>query len=372
MGKVTRIVLGCAAIVAAAFVVYTASPAPYQWTLPPHFPEPAVPDNNPMTTAKAELGRHLFYDTRLSVNGTTSCATCHRQELAFTDDLAVSEGATGDLTPRNSMSLINVAYNQRQTWANPLMVYLEDQIPVPLFGEAPVEMGLAGLEDRIVAELSEDDVYPGLFRTAFPGESAPVSVANIVNAIAAFERTLISGRSAYDKYLEGDAEALTASQRRGMDLFFSERLECFHCHGGFNFTDSSTHGSDELVSVAYHNTGLYNLDGRGRFPDGNRGIYEFTGDSRDEGFFKAPTLRNIAVTAPYMHDGSVKTLDEVIDHYAAGGRARSRRTSEFVAGFVLTEPERADLIAFLESLTDHAALTDPRWSDPFAETAEVK
>jgi len=372
MGNMTRVALGCVAIAVAAFVVYAVPPKPYQWTLPPHFPEPSVQESNPMSSAKIELGRHLFYDTRLSVNGSTSCATCHRQELAFTDGLAVSEGATGEVTPRNSMSLVNVAYNTRQTWANPLMVHLEDQIPVPLFGEVPVEMGLAGLEEHLITELAGDDTYPGLFRAAFPRERSPVSVANIVNAIAAFERSIISGRSAYDHYLEGDAKALTASERRGMDLFFSERLECFHCHGGFNFTDSSTHGSDALVSAVFHNTGLYNLDGRGRFPDNNRGLYEFTGDRRDDGFFKAPTLRNIAVTARYMHDGSIATLDEVIDHYAAGGRARSRNNSEFVPGFVLTEVERADLVAFLESLTDHEALTDPRWADPFAETAEVK
>ena len=150
-----------------------------------------------------------------------------------------------------------------------------------------------------------------------------------------------------------------------MDLFFSERLECFHCHGGFNFTDSSVHGSDDIFSVAFHNRGLYDTDGRGSYPIRNQGIIEFTGDPRDMGLFKALTLRNIAVTAPCMHDGSIATLGEVLDHYAAGGRAANPNTSQFVPGFVITEDERIDVIAFLESLTDEAVLADPHWSGPF-------
>lgn len=345
--------------------LFLALDSAYTWDLPEHFPRPNVPDDNPMSAAKVELGRYLFYDTRLSVDGSTACATCHQQDLAFTDGRALSVGATGDLTPRSAMSLINVAYNARQTWANTILVKLEDQALVPLFNEEPVEMGLSGREDVVLKMLAVDARYPGLFAKAFGGDADPISISNITKAIAAFERSIISGRSPYDRYIAGDASALSESEVRGMDLFFSEQLECFHCHGGFNFTDSSVHGTDDIFTLAFHNTGLYNVDGTGGYPPDNQGIYEFTGNPLDIGFFKAPTLRNIAVTAPYMHDGSIETLEEVLDHYAAGGRVPNPNTSEFVPGFVLTDDERTDVLAFLESLTDEAALTDPRWSDPF-------
>jgi cytochrome c peroxidase len=162
-----------------------------------------------------------------------------------------------------------------------------------------------------------------------------------------------------------------------MDLFFSERLECFHCHGGFNFSDAVDHARLPEPERAFHNTGLYNVDGNGAYPPGDRGLLALTGNPADMGRFKAPTLRNIAVTAPYMHDGSIATLEEVIDHYAEGGRtiasgpdagvgSASPLKDPFVSGFVLSDRERADLVAFLESLTDESFLTDPRFSDPFA------
>ena len=163
-----------------------------------------------------------------------------------------------------------------------------------------------------------------------------------------------------------------------MGLFFSERLECFHCHGGFNFTDSTTHASATVESVGFHNNGLYNLNSSGAYPADNTGLYDMTGSIRDMGRFKAPTLRNIALTAPYMHDGSIATLGDVIDHYARGGRlidagelAGDGRLnpykSEFVTGFDLSEQERSDLLAFLASLTDDSVLTNERWANPFEQ-----
>jgi cytochrome c peroxidase len=149
-----------------------------------------------------------------------------------------------------------------------------------------------------------------------------------------------------------------------MELFYSERLECFHCHGGFNFTDSSRHGEYNPTALPYHNTGLYNEDGKGAYPAGNAGVYDVSGDARDMGRFRAPTLRNIAVTAPYMHDGSIATLGGVLDHYAAGGRAHSKLTSEFIPGFIISDTEKADVIAFLQSLTDETVLKDPRLGPP--------
>jgi cytochrome c peroxidase len=276
------------------------------------------------------------------------------------------------------MGLVNIAYAARLTWANPVLETLEDQALGPMFGEDPVELGLAGREDELVTRLRDHPAYPMMFSEAFPNDPDPISVGNIVRAIASFERTIISGDAAYDRYTYGgDDDALSESAQRGRDLFFSERLECFHCHGGFNFTDSVTHAGQPLPETPFHNNALYNVDGRGGYPAPNRGIYEHTGEPRDMGHFRAPSLRNIELTAPYMHDGSIATLDEVLDHYAAGGRtiesgptagvgADSPLKSVFMHGFELTAAERADVLAFLRSLTDEALTRDPRFSDPFA------
>ncbi len=330
-----------------------------------------------MNAAKVELGRWLFYDTRLSGNKTMSCATCHIQSLAFTDGKARSVGSTDERHPRSSMSLVNVAYASRLTWANPLLAELEDQALIPLLGDDPVEMGLGGREAEFAELLRADSRYATLTRKAFPADGDPYSLLNGVRAITAFVRTIISHDTPYDRYLGGDANALSEAAVRGMELFFSERLECFHCHGGFNFTDSTTHASASVEQVGFHNTGLYNLYNNGSYPVDNTGLFDMTGERRDMGRFKAPTLRNIAVTAPYMHDGSIATLEEVVAHYQRGGRLietgpyagdgrLSPFKSEFVMGFELSETERADLIAFLESLTDEAVLTSERFSNPFA------
>jgi cytochrome c peroxidase len=351
----------------------------WQWDLPPGFPEPRVPDDNPMTAEKVALGRLLFYDTRLSVTGQYSCATCHQQHLAFADAQPRAVGATGELHPRGSMSLANVVYVPALTWANPNLRRLEAQALIPMFGEEPVELGLSGREDTLLHTLRRDPRYARLFPAAFPAEADPVSLSTITRALAAFQRTLISGRSPYDRFVRGDSSAVSASARRGAELFFSERLECFHCHGGFNFTGTVDHRNLGSPEVEFHNTGLYNIGGTGAFPPPNRGLREFTEWAEDEGRFRAPTLRNIAVTAPYMHDGSVPTLEAVIDHYAAGGRRISSgpyagdgsanpHKSEFINGFTLTAGERADLLAFLQSLTDSTFLTDPRFADPWPDT----
>jgi len=349
---------------------------PFEWQLPKHFPQPPVPADNPLTIEKVELGRRLFYDQRLSVNGTMSCASCHQQDKAFTDGKARAVGATLEVHPRGSMSLTNVAYNSRLAWANPLLDRLEHQAMLPMFGEEPVEMGLAGREQQMLSMLRADPTYRELFGAAWPKQPELVSVERVVQAIASFERSLVSANSPYDRYVEGQASALSESAQRGMDLFFSERTECFHCHGNFNFADSVTHQGAVAPEVAFHNTALYNIDGEGAYPASNRGIAEISGLARDMGRFRAPTLRNISVTAPYMHDGSVATLEEVFEHYARGGRlitegpnqgagSESPLKSEFLMGFVLTPAERKDMAAFLESLTDEAFLTDPRFADPW-------
>lgn len=348
--------------------------------VPTGFPVPRVPEDNVPTEAKRELGRHLFYDTKLSGNGQQSCASCHHQELAFTDGLMRTVGSTGETHPRNSPTLTNAAYNATLTWANPLLTDLERQLLTPIFGDAPIELGVSARADEVLARFANDERYRTWFEEAFPADANPVNWDNVVRALATFTRALNSGNSRFDQFVYGgEANALSASERRGMELFFSETLECHHCHGGFNFSDSSTHAGTSFGAARFHNTGLYNLDGNGAYPADNTGIFELTGQPEDMGRFRPPTLRNVAVTAPYMHDGSLETLEDVIRTYEAGGRLieegplagdgrRSPLKSGFVVGFTLTDEERTDLVHFLESLTDESFLTDPRLSDPFAES----
>ena len=364
----------------AAIAIVSASPetagTPWQWDLPDGFPEPKVPADNPMTVEKVALGRQLFYDTRLSINGSTSCGTCHVPQLAFTDAKPQAIGATGEVHPRSAMSLVNLVYTPVFTWANPTVRRLEAQALLPMFGETPVEMGLAGREAIVLESLKNVAGYRALFAAAFPGESDPVTLHNITASIASFERSIVSGGAPYDRFrYSGETKALSASAKRGESLFFDEKTECFHCHGGFNMTETEDHVGKQFLEFEFFNTGLYNLDGRGKYPYPNEGVFSVSGDPEDMGRFKAPTLRNIGVTAPYMHDGSVPTLEAVLDHYAAGGRtihtgankgvgSTNPYKSGFVKGFTLTKQEKADLVAFLRSLTDEAFLKTPRFAAP--------
>jgi cytochrome c peroxidase len=333
-----------------------------------------------MSDAKVDLGRHLFYDKRLSGNETFSCASCHVQSHGFADTLPRAVGSTGQVHPRNSMGLTNVAYSPVLTWGNPTQRRLELQALAPMFGEAPVELGLAGKEKELVARLTDDVRYREWFSAAFPDQPAPISVDNVTKAIAAFERTIISGNSPYDRASHGDSSAMPRAAMRGQRLFFSERLECFHCHGGFNFTGTTDYVGKGFAEIEYHNTGLYNIGGTGAYPAGNQGVKDLTNKDADMGRFKAPTLRNVLATAPFMHDGSIATIDGVIDHYMAGGRTiatganagvgrRNPHKSGFVKGFALSTGERRDLVAFLQSLTDSSFLADKRFSNPWPDSS---
>jgi cytochrome c peroxidase len=347
----------------------------YVWDIPAWMPKPIIPTDNPMTAEKVELGRHLFYEKRLSINNKFSCASCHIQSLAFTDGKPLAVGATGEQHLRNSMSLANIAYNSVLTWAHPGMKKLEVQALVPMFGERPVEMGLLGKEQEILKILREDKNYQKLFADAFAPGDSHINLNNLTKALASFQRSLISVNSPYDKYrYGGEKNAISVAAKRGETLFNSERLECFHCHGGLNFSDSIKHERLAFEEIAFHNTGLYNIDGKGAYPGKNTGIHEITRKPADMGKFKAPTLRNIALTAPYMHDGSIATLEEVIDHYTAGGRtitgkfsgvgSKNPLKSNFVSGFKLSPQEKHDLIEFLKSLTDEEFVTNSAFSDP--------
>lgn len=368
--------LAAIAFAAAVPAARPALAAEWEWHLPSHVPPPRVPDDNPMTAAKVELGRHLFYDRRLSGNGTIACASCHDQARAFTDGRARSPGSTGGLTHRSAQPLANSAWNATYTWANPALVSLERQMEVPLFGDDPVEMGVTDANRReILGRLRAEPLYPPLFRDCFPGEAEPLTMGNVIKAVAAFQRSIVSVDSRYDRYLQG-RESLSETETRGMGLFFGERAECHHCHGSFNFNDQVVHAGSREVETPFHNTGLYNVGGTGAYPFPNRGLFELTGKPEEMGAFRAPSLRNVAVTAPYMHDGSVATLEAVIDLYSDGGRlVRSGpdkgdgrlnpHKSGLIARIGLTAQEKRDLLAFLGTLTDRTLLDDPRWSDPW-------
>jgi cytochrome c peroxidase len=350
-------------------------PETYHWDKPEWVPDPVVPADNPMSEAKVELGQHLFYDKRLSADNTLACASCHLQAKAFTDGRAVPIGVHDTQGVRSAMMLANVAYLPVLTWANPNETKLERQLLLPIFGISPVEMGMEGKEQELFTRLRDDPRYPPMFLKAFPEEKGEVNLSTVSKAIASFERTLLSFNSPYDHYKYGkQPDAISPAAKRGETLFYGEELECAHCHGGFNFTDNIQHKRLAFPEIGFHNTGLYNLDGKGAYPADNHGIRTVTDKPEDEGKFRTPTLRNIAVTAPYMHDGSLLTLRDVIrKHYAVKGKAvsdgkePSPLRENFIEGFTVSDAQLDDLIAFLETLTDKDFLTNPKFSDPFAD-----
>src|SRR4051812_47974708 len=226
--------VACGVLLGAAFACARAGGV--EWTLPRGFPEPAVPAGNPMSDAKVALGARLFSDTRLSVTGRHSCASCHSAERAFTDGLPQARGALGDTLPLNAPTLLNAAYDTSLSWRDPSIRTLEQQMRGPLFNEHPRELGLAGREGEVLATLGADADLARQFANAFPGQTAPLSMDNLIRAIAAYERTLLSADAPFDRYVfAGEHAALDATQKRGMDLFFSARAGCGSCHSGINF-----------------------------------------------------------------------------------------------------------------------------------------
>jgi cytochrome c peroxidase len=369
------VLLGITPAAISALEPGTASPQ-FRWNLPRGFPTPSVPADNPMSAPRAELGRYLFYDTRLSGNGKQACASCHQQKYAFADNRAFSTGSTGEAGVRRAMSLVNIAYAPALTWSNPAVRTLEDQALVPMFGNHPVEMGLSK-DNRFLKTLQSDPVYTRLFPRAFPSETQPFTLQNVTRAIACFERTIISARSPYDRYhFLHDDTAISSLAKRGEELFFSWQYNCFHCHGGFNFADSEDAARGKKRWLQYSNTGLYNIPGPTSYPAANPGIYEFTKKPQDVGKFKAPSLRNVELHPPYMHDGSIATLEGVIEHYASAGRKITEGPNKGdgslnpnkdprIVGFPLTPNDKKALVAFLCSLTDRSVISDPRFGNPW-------
>jgi cytochrome c peroxidase len=380
--------IGRAALLSSALLLLTSAcgggghdadtPAEWRWSLPAGFAPPVVPEDNPMNAAKVALGRQLFYDARLSVNGTLSCAGCHAVNLAFADGRAVARGATGQNHPRNAPSLFNAAYQATLDWAKPTPRTLEEQMHTPLFGEQPIEMGVND-DNRatILRRLADDAQYPARFASAFGSEAAALNWDNVIKAIAAFERTLVSGGSRYDQARAGAAE-LTESEQRGQALFFGMQgqARCAQCHGGPNLGGGAfVHAGGSEGAPGFYNIGLFNIGGTGAYPERNQGLFETTRRPEDMGKFRAPSLRNVALTAPYLHDGSVDTLEKAVALHADGGRvfgpgpyAGDGRASPYKDPLIdqirVTAQDQADLVAFLRTLTDEDAVARPNFAAP--------
>ncbi len=327
-------------------------------------------EGNQLTKEKVKLGRYLFYDRRLSINNTKACATCHAQEFSFTDNYKRSIGALGDLHRRNSKPLINLVFDKYLTSADSTIHFPEQQINHPMFNILPIEMGWKGSEKTILEKIKHVELYQKLFKESYPGVKEPFTVNNIQRAISSFIKSIISLSSPYDKFLN-KKETLDESQIRGKILFFSNQLACATCHGGINFNKASG-------EMQYFNTGLYYTTDEYHYPEGDKGLYELTKNPDDVGKFKVPTLRNLAYTAPYYHDGSAATLEDVLKVYENGGRVihqginngdgrRHPNKSKIINGFKLNSQQRIDLINFLLSLTDSSVISNPAYSNPFLQ-----
>jgi cytochrome c peroxidase len=322
-------------LVGFAFLACIADKGDPKLDIPPHFPAMNYPENNQLSEDRVELGRKLFYDPVLSRNNDISCASCHKQSLAFADTAAISPGTEQRLGNRNAPTLANVGYNPTVLFDG-FLETLEKQILVPIQEHSEMDFNIVEVAKRMKA----DPIYVAMSKKAYNREP---DAFVITRSISAFERTLISSHSKYDAFLQGKKK-LNAAETRGKNLFF-DRLYCSQCHGGFNFTDFSV-----------RNNGLFPI-----YADSGR--MRVTQLETDRDMVKVPTLRNIALTAPYMHDGRFKTLRDVLHHYESGGGKHPNK-SNIIQPFTLTEAEENDLISFLKTLTDKQFITDKRFSKP--------
>ncbi|MDX5320649.1 MAG: c-type cytochrome [Bacteroidota bacterium] len=319
-----------------------------------NLPTPTIPGDNPLTVEGVKLGRMLFYEKALSGDGTMACADCHRQEHAFTDTARFSTGIEGQQGGRQAMSVFNTLWHENEFFWDGRAHLLRDQALLPI--QDPLEMNET-LENA-VAKLSSMSLYTEQFNKAFG--SSEITSERVSLALEQFMNSIVSYRSKYDQYLEGKA-TLTPEEERGRKLFFAEYnpffpeisgADCAHCHSGSNFEND-----------LYMNNGL---DSTGSILDIGR--EKVTGKPNDKGRFKVTSLRNIALTAPYMHDGRFSTLEEVVDHYNEGihdsPSLDPALKNTISTGLMLDAQEKADLIAFMKTLTDYALITDARYSNP--------
>lgn len=320
------------------------APTPYDLDIPDALPPIIVPEDNYLTEEGVTLGRMLFYDPILSGDSSQSCSSCHNQAYAFTDDgNRFSLGIDGLPGKTNAMALFNLGYGERFFW-NGRALSMEHQAGMPV--EDPLEMNAHW--PVVETRLNAHPTYPELFFRAFG--TSEISREWVEKAIAQFERTIYSGDAPYDTY-QPNYSWPTAEAQYGYQMFFSEIGDCGHCHT-----------EDLLTDYSYRNNGLDSVFG----PE-NWGLYEITGDSNDMGKFKVPTLRNIALTAPYMHDGRFNTLEEVLDHYNTG-ICDVPETDLFLKKpdrTILNDYQKSCILAFLHTLTDTIFLNNPDYSNPF-------
>ena len=323
--------------------------------LPDRFPNPIIPPDNPMTEEGIALGRMLFYDPILSSDSTMSCASCHHQDKSFTDGQSTSIGVLGLNGDRSSMPLVNLAFNPRGFFWDGRSATLEEQALVPIEDHREFNETWESVEDK----LRNHPDYPARFRQAFGIEYADEITRDLaVKAIAQFERTLISYQSRFDRVVWQQEGWPTELEQEGRDLFFvetalptQEHPGCSHCHGSALFTENN-----------FFNNGVQDAENLEGIDD--KGLGGVSGNVYDNGKFRAPTLRNIALTAPYMHDGRFATLEEVLDHYASGGHGLANQDPN-VQPFTLTDHQKEAMVAFLEMLTDTSFTNDPAFADPF-------
>ncbi|MEZ4722185.1 MAG: cytochrome c peroxidase [Flavobacteriales bacterium] len=305
--------------------------------VPAGFPEIPFPEENTFSMAKWNLGRKLFYDTRLSIDGSMSCGSCHDASIAFSDDVAMSNGVQGTIGTRNAPSIANMAYLPYYTREGGVPT-LEMQVLIPIQEHNEFNHNIVDIAEQ----LTQDTAYARMSMNAF---DRPIDPYVITRSIATFERTIVSGNSAYDKYkYQGNSMALNEQQKLGLNLFNSERTNCSACHSDFNFSN-----------YTFQNNGLYES-----YIDPGR--FRLTLDSADMALFKVPSLRNVAITAPYMHDGSMQSLEEVVKHYNEGGKNHPHK-SEFVKPLGLTPNEMQAIVSFLETLTDYELISNEFFKD---------
>ena len=315
------------------------APTPYALNEPREFVRMVIPEGNPLTVEGIELGRRLFFDPILSADSSTSCASCHLPALAFTDGKALSTGIEGRVGRRNSPSLANVGYYYKGLFWDGRVATLEEQSLHPVEDSLEMANTWAEAERRLRLHPS----YPALFRQAFGIRLlSEINSELTAKALAQFQRSLLSADSKFDRKMRGEAE-FTAQEQRGWAIFFDASMdvphsECSHCHDDPLFT-----------TLEFANNGLDAVRALEDYPDPGRG--GVSGNRYELGAFRVPTLRNIALTAPYMHDGRFATLEEVIGHYAGGGHY-AENLNPNVMKLNLTAQDKADLIAFLHTLTD--------------------
>ncbi len=322
--------------------------------------------NNLAKTNQIRLGHLLFFDTRLSINNSTSCATCHIPKFAFADTFTTPKGAFGDIVKRNTPTLVNLADNKLFNWAHPNISSLQQQSSIPLFGTAPVEMGMDSSNTQQLKFILTDKKYTAILNNS----NTTINWKIVQDAIAAYVKTFKFYNSKYDRFLQKKA-VLTAAEKRGMTVFFNDGNKCIRCHGGKDF--DAPQNPDMYI---YQNIGLYNVGEKNWYGNNDNGAYDVNKDSTDIGRFKIPSLRNIAITPPYFHDGTAKNLEEVIKHYNNGGRNTTEGINKgdgrehpnkhpMIGAIEITPKETKDLIAFLKTLTDTSYLKNRLYKNPF-------